>query len=118
MKTDTLEVPELLIRLDAAREIGHLPPRLADDLAQVLCSRANLAEKRQIHRAALQQAARFQPGTPWKRAIALAEMIRRWSGRRQGVQPVQMCLVRAADTGLKLPKTPRGLFNILDATEN
>lgn len=117
MPTETQEVPDLLVRLDVALAVGTLPPKLADDLARVLCSRATLVEKRQIQRAALRQAARFHPGTPWKQANALAERIRRWSGRRQTTHPAQMCLVRAADTGLKLPQTARGLLNVLEATE-
>lgn len=101
----------LIQRLLVCRYTCQISPNLVDEILNALNGAMPAAERRIVQWGLLRRAADLLVGSPWQRAEQLASIIAKWSGH--GTDPIRALLVEAARTGLRLPSTPRGIYNIL-----
>lgn len=103
---------DLLIRLDIAAETGNFPSELAWDLRAAIVQHLPDSARRTSQERLIRQAGDLLEGTPWQKAEQLAALIRRWSGHYYN-DPIKNLLYRAAQTGRKLPCSPRQIYRVL-----
>lgn len=107
------DIDALMIRIDVAQTTGIFTADLIARIREVLYANASTELRRARQGELLRQAGALLDGTAYQRAEQLAAIIRRWSGH--SVDPVRSLIFQAAQTGLKLPRSPRHLYRILSA---
>ena len=102
-------VSALIQRLLVARQTGHAPADLIDAVLEQLPRALPSADCRAARDRLLREAADLIPGTPWRRAETLAELIRRFGRPADDLRR----LLWQAEHCAPLPRSVRQIHRIL-----